>query len=88
MEKKPTIYLNNDLAIKIIETEENFERTNSDLDYNELNEVFKESIYVFDWKMDQGKIIRSGKRNMSEMSCSTFELVEPILEQVQELIPD
>lgn len=76
------IYLENGIPIKIIETEENFGYKNGELNYKELNEVYREIIYVLDWEKDNTKIKRIGKRNMSEASCSIFELVEPILERV------
>ncbi len=78
---RTTIYLSNGLPIKVIETEENFGYADDKINFNELNLVYKEVIYVFDWEMDEGEIIRKGKRKMSEMNCSTYELVEPILER-------
>ena len=78
-----TIYLNNGIPIKIIETEENFGHTNDGLNYEELNEVYREIIYVFDWKNDNAKIKRIGKRNMSEASCSMYELAESLLERAE-----
>src|SRR5690606_15192058 len=79
---KTTIYLESGLPIKIIETEENFGQKNSELNYNELNEVFKATIYVFDWENDESKIERIGKRVLSEGNCSTFDF-EPVLERVK-----
>lgn len=77
-----TIYLDDGKPIKIIETEENFGYKNGDLNYNELNEVFKAIIYVFDWENDESKIKRIGKRVMSEGNCATFDY-EPILERAK-----
>lgn len=77
-----TIYMDNGEPIKIIETEENFRRTNNGMEYDELNEVFKAEIYVFDWEMDNSKIILTGKRFMSEGSCSTYDY-EPIIERAK-----
>ena len=77
---KTTIYLNNGLPIKIIETEENFRHQNGELNYKELNEVFRAYIYVFDWKKDESKIERIGKRVLSEGSCSSFDY-EPTIER-------
>jgi len=47
-----TIYMNNRTPIKIIEIEENFEQNNDGLNYEVLNEVYRETIYVSDWKND------------------------------------
>jgi hypothetical protein len=53
------------------------------LNYEELNEVYREIIYVFDWNNDNAKIKRIGKRNMSEVSCSMYELAESVLEKAK-----
>lgn len=82
---KTSIYLQNGIPIKIIETEENFGHKNGELDYNELKEVFRANIYVFDWENDNGKIERIGKRILSEGSCSNFDY-EPILERAKKTI--
>ena len=79
---KTTIYLESGLPIKIIETEENFGRKNGEIYYNELNEVFKVTVYVFDWENDESKIERIGTRILSEENCSTFDY-EPILERAK-----
>jgi len=84
---KTAIYLNNGLPIKIIETEENFELENGELNYKELNEVFKANIYVYDWGNNDSKIERIGKRVLSEGSCSNFEY-EPIIERAKEAITE
>lgn len=76
------IYLNSGIPIKIIETEENFENQNGELNYKELNEVFRATIYVFDWENDESKIERTGKRILSEGSCSTFDY-EPTIERAK-----
>ena len=76
------IYLQSGLPIKIIETEENFGRKKGELNYTELNEVFKATIYVFDWENDESKIERIGKRVLSEGNCSTFDY-EPIIERAE-----
>ena len=68
------------LPIKIIETEENFELKNDELDYGKLNEVFKATIHVYDWENDENKIEQVGKRVMSEGTCSNFDY-EPIIER-------
>ncbi|PHS63388.1 MAG: hypothetical protein COB12_09575 [Flavobacterium sp.] len=80
---RTTIYLDNELPIKIIETEENFGHKNGELNYKELNEVFKATIYVFDWKNDESEVKRIGKRIMSEASCSMYELTESIIERAK-----
>ncbi|WP_243693065.1 hypothetical protein [Tenacibaculum skagerrakense] len=77
---KTVIYLNNGIPIKIIETEENFGHLNGELNYKELNEVFRATIYVFDWENDDSKIERTGKRVLSEGLCSTFDY-EPITQR-------
>ncbi|MEP0457197.1 hypothetical protein [Nonlabens sp.] len=77
-----TIYLEGGLPIKIIETEENFGEKNGELNYNQLNEVFRANIHIFDWESDDGKIERIGKRVLSEGSCSTFDY-EPIIERAE-----
>ncbi len=76
------IYLNNGEPIKIIEIEENFRFTNHGVEYDELNEVFRAKIYVFDWENNMSKINRIGERNMSEGNCSTFDY-EPIIERAK-----
>ena len=81
------IYLNNGIPIKIIETEENFGRKNGALNYTELNEVFKATIHIFDWENDKSKIDRTGKRVMSEGSCSTFDY-EPTIERAKKAIAE
>ncbi len=82
---RTTIFLESGLPIKIVETEENFEHKNGELNYNELNEVFKATIYILDWENDKSKIERIGKRVLSEGSCSTFDY-EPILERVKKTV--
>ena len=82
---RTTIYLESGLPIKVIETEENFGHKNGELNYKELNEVFRANIYVFDWENDDGKIERIGKRVLSEGSCSTFDY-EPTLERAKKAI--
>ncbi len=82
---KTTIYLQNGIPIKIIETEENFGHKNGEVNYNELNEVFTSTIYVFDWENDESKIERIGERVLSEGNCSTFDY-EPILERAKKAI--
>ncbi len=77
---KTTIYLENDIPIKIIETEENFGQKNGELNYTELKEVFKSAVYIFDWENDESKIERIGKRVLSEGNCSTFDY-EPIIKR-------
>lgn len=79
---KTTIYLENGTPIKIIETEENFGQKNGELNYTELNEVFKATVYIFDWENDESKIERIGKRVLSEGNCSTFDY-EPIIERAK-----
>ena len=76
------IYLQSGLPIKIIETEENFGQKNDELNFAELNEVFKAIIYIFDWETDDSKIERIGKRVMSEGNCSNFDY-EPIIERAE-----
>lgn len=78
-----TIYLNEGNPIKIIETEENFGSKNDELNNEELKEVYREVIYVLDWKNDSTEIKRIGKRIMSEPSCSMYELVEPVIARAE-----
>ncbi|HEY9084112.1 MAG TPA: hypothetical protein VIN73_12330 [Vicingaceae bacterium] len=82
---KTTIYLKDEIPIKIIETEENFGLENGELNYGELKEVFRVIIYVLDWENDDSKTEWTGKRIMSEGTCSTFEY-EPIIEQAKKAI--
>jgi len=79
---RTTIYLESGLPIKIIETEENFGQKNGELNYTEINEIFKATIYVYDWENDESKIERTGKRVLSEGNCSTFDY-EPIIERAK-----
>ncbi len=80
---KTTIYLINGIPIKIIETEENFGHNSGELNYQELNEVFREVIYIFDWENDSAEIKRIGQRNYSEESCSIYDLTESLMEIVE-----
>jgi hypothetical protein len=84
---RTVIYLNNGIPIKIIETEENLGHDNGELNYKELNEVFRATIYVFEWENNDGKIERSGKRVMSEGSCTFFDY-EPIIERAEKATSD
>ncbi len=78
---RTTMYLENEMPIKIIETEENFVHINNELNYNKLNEVFKVEFYVFDWENDDCKIYTTGKRVMSEGEL-LFEY-EPLIERAK-----
>jgi len=78
-----TIYLFNGIPVKIIEVEENFELTSDGLNYEKLNEVYRQITYVFDWYNDNAYSIRTGKRNMSEASCSMYELAESMIEMAK-----
>mgnify|MGYP003676888110 CR=1 FL=1 len=79
------IYLDNGEPIKIIETEENFRRSDQGMEYDELNQVFKAEVYVIDWENDKSKIVRTGERNFSEGNCSTFDY-EPIIERAKKAV--
>ncbi|WP_431167110.1 hypothetical protein [Tenacibaculum halocynthiae] len=81
------IYVSNGIPIKIIETEENFGHENGELNYKELNEVFNATIHIFDWENDESKIVRIGKRVLSEGSCSTFDY-ESIIERAKKAITE
>ncbi|MFD2561433.1 hypothetical protein [Aquimarina rubra] len=81
-----TIYLSNQTPIKIIETEENFERTNDGFKYSVLEEVFRKEYYVFDWEREEGETNTIGKRFMSEEGCSNYEIYDPILERAKKAI--
>lgn len=81
------IYLKDNVPIKIIDTEENFSYENDDINYYELNEVFKATIYVFDWEDDDTEIIIEGNRVISEGNCSTFEY-ESIIELAEKALTD
>lgn len=82
---RTTIYLKNGKPIKIIKTEENYEQRNNELNYEKLNEVYREVIYVIDWENDIAEIKRFGKRNMSEISCSMYELAESVIERAEKI---
>lgn len=82
---KTIMYLENGVPIKIIETEENFEVTNQGFNYKKLNEVFKVTIHVLDWEMEEGEIKKSGKRVMSEGSCATYDYIS-IIERAEKAI--
>lgn len=75
---KTTFYLKDGIPIKIVEIEENFGHANQEINCQELHEVFRVDIYVYDWEMCESKIERKGKRVMTETPCSTFEY-EPIM---------
>lgn len=79
------IYLKNGIPVKIIETEENFEFNNNEINYSVLNEVFKVNIYVFDWEKDSCQIIPNGKRVLSDDFCSVFEF-DSILDLVNKVL--
>jgi len=80
---RTVIYLKNGIPIKITETEENFGHENGKLNYKELNEVYRETLYIFDWENDEAEIKRVGKRNLSEASCSIYELAESVIERAE-----
>ncbi|WP_405207155.1 hypothetical protein [Aquimarina sp. LLG6339-5] len=82
---RTTIYLTNGVPIKVIETEENFERTDDGLNYSKLNQVFKQEFFVFNWEMGEGEYEKTGKRVMSEGGCSHFDY-EPIIERAEKAI--
>lgn len=80
---RTVIYLKSGIPIKITETEENFSHENGELKYKELNEVYRETIFIFDWENDEAEIKRVGKRNLSEASCSMYELAESVIERAE-----
>jgi hypothetical protein len=83
-----TIYLKDGVPIKIIDKEENWFYIDDSLkiDYSKgLKEVFKATIYVFDWESDDAKIEQVGERVMSEGTCSTFDY-EPIVKSAKKAI--
>lgn len=67
------VYLDNEVPIKIIETEENFEKSNQGFNYKNIHEVFKVTIHIFNWNEGLEEIERTGKRVFTERPCSTFE---------------
>ncbi len=80
-----TIYLKTGKPIKIIETEENFEQTSNGFNYEDLKEVYKEIVYVFDWenytwknpKLSKKQI---GKRKFSEDGgCKWYDGIKETL---------
>lgn len=81
------IYLDQDHPIKIIDREENFGILDDQTgwDYSKLKQVFQADIYIFDWELDKNKIIKTGKRNLSEGTCGIFEY-EPIVSLCEELL--
>ncbi|WP_452231663.1 hypothetical protein [Lacinutrix sp. MEBiC02595] len=85
---KTIIYLNNGIPIKIIETEENFGFENGEINYKELNEVYRETLNIFDWENDEAEIKRIGKRNLSEASCSMYELAESVIGRAEKAIKE
>ena len=80
-----TIYPENEIPIKVLETEENFGHKNGETDYNGLDEVFRVIIYVFDWENDDSRIRRIGKRIMSEGNCLVTFKYEPILKRAKKV---
>lgn len=80
-----TVYLENKIPIKVIETEENFESNNGELDYSKLNEVFKATSYFFDWEQDDSNIELKGKRVLSQGNCTAIDY-KPILEMAKKAI--
>ncbi|WP_298321205.1 hypothetical protein [uncultured Aquimarina sp.] len=80
------IYFKNGFPIKVIEIEDNFERTSDGLNYSKLEQVFKEEFFVLDWEMGEGKYKTLGKRVMSEGGCSHFESYEPIIERAKKAL--
>ncbi|MDN4167095.1 hypothetical protein QWY31_16410 [Cytophagales bacterium LB-30] len=81
------IYVTAGKPIKIIDREEifKFKDDQTGWDYTKLTKVFEATIYIFDWDIDDSKVIYNGKRVLSEGTCSNFEY-EPLLETVQKLI--
>ena len=80
-----SVYLQNGVPIKIIETEENFKLTDQGFVNEELKEVFRAEVYVFDWENDKARVVRTGERHRSEGNCSTFDY-EPTLERALKAI--
>lgn len=79
------IYLDNGIPIKVIEIEESFGHEKGELNYREFNEVFRGNVYVFDWENDESKVEKTGKRVLSEGSCSTLDY-EPIIERATKVM--
>jgi len=82
---KTIMYLQNGLPIKIIETEENFERTEQGFNHKKLNEVFKVIIHVLDWEMDEDKTRQIGQRVLSEANCAAYDYIS-IIERAKKAI--
>ncbi|WP_109435456.1 hypothetical protein [Aquimarina sp. AU119] len=83
---RTSIYFKNGSPIKVIEIEENFERTNDGLNFSKLDQTFKQEFFVFDWEMGEGKYKKIGKRVMTEGGCSHFESYEPIIERAKKAL--
>ncbi len=67
------IYLKNNKPIKGVETEENFEFRNNEIDYSKLKLQFKIQVFVtgFNELIDEYEfdVIKDGKRKMTEYYC-------------------
>ncbi len=75
-----SFYFNDDLLMKIEETEKNYRRSDdgSSLDYTNPDQVFYWEYYVFDYNYDQGVINRNGDPVFSEPVCSLYEYEDEI----------
>ena len=81
------IYLNNGTPVKVIEREENFKwkEDDSGWDYSELHQVFQADYFIFNWEMDEMKIIKTGQPNLSDRTCAVYEHA-PLIERALELM--
>ncbi|GAA0733911.1 hypothetical protein GCM10009430_48480 [Aquimarina litoralis] len=72
------IYLKNSKPIKAIETEENFEFKNNEIDYTSLKLQFKIQVFVtgFNKVIDEYEfdVIKEGKRKLTEYYCDLNEV--------------
>ena len=85
---KTTIYLNDAGPIKIIETEENYGKTNDGMDYSKTSEVFRADIYILGVEDEKDgsyfyEIERKGKRVFSDGSCELNEYYPTIKRAVK-----
>lgn len=80
-----TIYLKNELPIKIIETEENFKSDKGELDYSTLENAHIAIIYIHNWKKNKTEIEYIGERLINQGDHSTHKY-EAILELAKKAI--
>ena len=82
---KTTLYLKNNVPMKIIEIEENFSQTSNGLNYHNLNKVYETTHYILNWKQNKSITKTKGKRRFSVPKKSVHDY-NTLVEKVQRAI--